>query len=273
MKTKLTTILLALTAVGLNLPANASSPAALPAPLPEFMDQAQTAKWNANLATSVAPTSANPSSTTQFYTGKPYVAEAGGYVFKYRTYSPEIARWTTSDPSGFPDGVNNHIYVEESPIVALDNDGLQTVTIEQDYSFQITGARASYLAAISNASLAAVGTAAVGAGVGTAFPVVGTTLGAALGGIAGFGVGAAGNIAGQYDSFANGIVTTYPLGSATSANANATLINTVTQNYANNVTLQSTTTTISYTEEDYSLGLTKANFTATIDYAVVNTYE
>jgi RHS repeat-associated protein len=81
----------------------------LPAPLPEFMDQQQLAKWSADMsAKAQAATATEP--PTQFYTGKPYDADAGGYIFKYRTYNPEMARWTSADPSGYPDGVNNHIY-------------------------------------------------------------------------------------------------------------------------------------------------------------------
>ena len=44
------------------------------------------------------------------YTGKPYNKELGTYVFNCRDYDPETARWTTQDPSGFPDGANNQIY-------------------------------------------------------------------------------------------------------------------------------------------------------------------
>ncbi|MDR2462916.1 MAG: hypothetical protein LBD30_03950, partial [Verrucomicrobiales bacterium] len=58
-----------------------------------------------------------------FYTGKPYDAEIGGYVFKYRNYSPETQRWTTADPSGFPDGANNYGYVN-APTIQLDWQGL-----------------------------------------------------------------------------------------------------------------------------------------------------
>ena len=36
---------------------------------------------------------------TYFYTGKPYDEDLGGYVFNYRTYSPGMNRWMTSDPS------------------------------------------------------------------------------------------------------------------------------------------------------------------------------
>jgi RHS repeat-associated protein len=45
------------------------------------------------------------------YTGKPYDADLGAYVFPFRNYRPEEARWMSADPSGFPDGVNGNVYV------------------------------------------------------------------------------------------------------------------------------------------------------------------
>jgi len=57
-----------------------------------------------------------------FFTGKPYSEAAGGYLFKYRTYDPEINRWTTPDPSGFPDGANNLIY-SATPLSQFDPTG------------------------------------------------------------------------------------------------------------------------------------------------------
>ena len=57
-----------------------------------------------------------------FYTGKPYDADLGAYVFNARNYNPEINRWTSADPSGFPDGANANIYVP-SPLSECDPDG------------------------------------------------------------------------------------------------------------------------------------------------------
>ncbi|MCK9588011.1 MAG: hypothetical protein M0Q93_01450, partial [Terrimicrobiaceae bacterium] len=54
--------------------------------------------------------------TEYFYTGKPYESDTGSYTFKYRNYDPELNRWTTMDPSGFPDGANNHIYVKNGVV-------------------------------------------------------------------------------------------------------------------------------------------------------------
>lgn len=60
-----------------------------------------------------------------FYTGKPYDADSEGYTFMYRNYDPELNRWTTVDPSGFPDGANNQLYAP-SPTFKLDPLGLET---------------------------------------------------------------------------------------------------------------------------------------------------
>jgi RHS repeat-associated protein len=128
MKTKLTLTLLALAAVSFNLQAAPSS--TLPAPLPEFMNDEQAAKWTADQEAAAAKETASTSSEqtpTVFYTGKPYVADAGGYIYKYRTYNPEMSRWTSADPSGFPDGVNNQFYAP-NPANQLDALGL-TVTV------------------------------------------------------------------------------------------------------------------------------------------------
>jgi RHS repeat-associated protein len=57
-------------------------------------------------------------------TGKPYVAEMGSYVFRCRNYSPHESRWTTADPSGFPDGSNRYVYAFD-PISFLDPNGTE----------------------------------------------------------------------------------------------------------------------------------------------------
>lgn len=42
----------------------------------------------------------------------------------FRNYDPELSRWTSFDPSGFPDGPNNLIYAP-TPTIAIDPLGLQ----------------------------------------------------------------------------------------------------------------------------------------------------
>ncbi|MDD5262542.1 MAG: hypothetical protein PHD76_11920 [Methylacidiphilales bacterium] len=65
-----------------------------------------------------------------FYTGKPYVAELGAYSFQFRNYDPELQRWTTADPSGFPDGANNYEYAPV-PTAQIDTNGLITLIDNQ----------------------------------------------------------------------------------------------------------------------------------------------
>lgn len=64
-----------------------------------------------------------------FYTGKPYIELTDSYTFKYRSYNPELARWTSEDPSGFPDGANGNIYAP-TPTHEFDFMGLSTQTID-----------------------------------------------------------------------------------------------------------------------------------------------
>jgi RHS repeat-associated protein len=82
--------------------------AALQASLPEFQSPQQLAA-SKHAAQSVAA-SASASEGT-FYTGKPFDAQRDGYLFKYRSYDPELNRWASLDPSGFPDGSNNAAYL------------------------------------------------------------------------------------------------------------------------------------------------------------------
>jgi len=105
----------------------------LPFPMPEFMSQSQVVAWQkdriakADAARASQAAASQPSTTdsssSAFYTGKPYLAESGSYAFKYREYNPEMNRWTTVDPSGFPDGANNRVYAG-APVFGLDPDGL-----------------------------------------------------------------------------------------------------------------------------------------------------
>lgn len=63
-----------------------------------------------------------------FYTGKPYDCDLDAYAFAFRSYDPVVARWTSTDPSGFPDGANNSFYAP-SPTTGLDANGLAKVTV------------------------------------------------------------------------------------------------------------------------------------------------
>jgi RHS repeat-associated protein len=96
------------------------------APLPEFKTPKQLAEWRAEME---EKPKAKPTTTqdTAFYTGKPYLASSGDYAFKFRSYNPEIARWTSEDPSGFPDGANSYMY---APIIGSQVDPMGLWTVE-----------------------------------------------------------------------------------------------------------------------------------------------
>ena len=60
------------------------------------------------------------------FTGKAFVKELDRYVFHHRLYSADTSRWTVADPSGFPDGRNNFLYVKGDPLREYDPLGLAT---------------------------------------------------------------------------------------------------------------------------------------------------
>jgi RHS repeat-associated protein len=93
------------------------------APLQEFKTPKQLAEWRAEMAAKSEPKT-TATQDTAFYTGKPYLASSGNYAFKFRSYNPELARWTSEDPSGFPDEANNTLY-SNSPISGIDPNGLK----------------------------------------------------------------------------------------------------------------------------------------------------
>ena len=101
--------------------------AAFQAPLPEFKNEKQLAEWRAENA-SEATMQGYSVEESVFYTGKPYLESSGGYAFKYRSYNPELARWTSEDPSGFPDGANSLSYAPH-PTSEIDPFGLNTVSV------------------------------------------------------------------------------------------------------------------------------------------------
>lgn len=57
------------------------------------------------------------------FTGKPYDKDFDAYLFACRNYDPQLARWTTPDPMGFPDGANNRMYAPV-PTCEFDRFGL-----------------------------------------------------------------------------------------------------------------------------------------------------
>lgn len=61
------------------------------------------------------------------FTGKPFVEELDSFVFKHRNYSAVNCRWSTADPSGFPDGPNNYLYACNNAVTNVDPTGLMTL--------------------------------------------------------------------------------------------------------------------------------------------------
>jgi RHS repeat-associated protein len=89
--------------------------------------KAEEAKQAEQTVTNLATGDSLPATAPQelFFTGKPYLEGTGQYLFLFRHYDPELSRWTTADPSGFPDGANNWQYVANMVTLGIDPDGLQ----------------------------------------------------------------------------------------------------------------------------------------------------
>ena len=60
------------------------------------------------------------------YDGYIHNAESGLYTVRHRHYSPELGRWLERDPAGYVDGMNQHRFVQSSPMSASDPSGLWT---------------------------------------------------------------------------------------------------------------------------------------------------
>lgn len=58
------------------------------------------------------------------FTGKPYDEDLQAFVFPCRNYDEKSARWRSSDPIGFPDGINQHFYAAV-PTISFDVFGLK----------------------------------------------------------------------------------------------------------------------------------------------------
>lgn len=101
-----------------------SSSAGLAASLPEFKTKSELQK----AALPKVNTAPESPETDTFYTGKPYEASRESYLFQYRNYIPEVSRWSSVDPSGFPEGSNNNVYTAQ-PTSRLDPTGCTTVNV------------------------------------------------------------------------------------------------------------------------------------------------
>jgi RHS repeat-associated protein len=61
------------------------------------------------------------------FTGREWDSEIGLSYHRARYYEPSAARWLTEDPIGFEGGINYYRYVNGTPTLATDSDGLQAV--------------------------------------------------------------------------------------------------------------------------------------------------
>lgn len=136
MKPTTNIILAAALAVALHVPVASAN--FLPAPLPKFRTKEGFAhQRGADPALQGARTAA-AKEVGVFFTGKPFDSGQKGYLFKYRSYDPEINRWTTVDPSGFPDGANDKFYAPV-PTSAIDPFGLSSWRFDLPTTFYGVG--------------------------------------------------------------------------------------------------------------------------------------
>ena len=80
-----------------------------------------------------------------FFTGKPQV-DGLGYAFLYRNYRPDLAKWQTADPLGYPDGWNQLAYGVNSPLEGVDLLGAAWDNVDfVDYYFDQDPSRPNYI--------------------------------------------------------------------------------------------------------------------------------
>lgn len=91
------------------------------------------------------------------YTGKPYDDDMGMFIFPFRNYRAEEGRWLTSDPSGFPDGVNSSHY-HPTPFLQVDPLGLVARVTQSSFTANGSAGGLSFTN-INRNGVAQVGTA------------------------------------------------------------------------------------------------------------------
>lgn len=70
------------------------------------------------------------------YSGKEHDDFTGLYYFGYRYYAHWIGGWLSPDPLGPKDSTNLYVYVRNNPLVLIDPNGLQSVEIPSDISYE-----------------------------------------------------------------------------------------------------------------------------------------
>jgi len=79
---------------------------------------------------------ANPSDTSAYandilYCGYRFDSETGLYQVRYRYYHPTLGRWIGRDSIGFVDRIGLYEYVVSSPLVLVDPQGWESITVAQ----------------------------------------------------------------------------------------------------------------------------------------------
>jgi len=130
---KTTPIILAAIIAAISAIQAATAEHKLPAPMPAFKTPEQLAKWRQEMNEKAKVADARvQSASSAFYTGKAFDADAGSYILKYRNYDPMLNRWTTIDPSGYPDGANAFVYINNHVLSSFDPNGLAEINTVSD---------------------------------------------------------------------------------------------------------------------------------------------
>jgi RHS repeat-associated protein len=109
------------------------------------------------------------------FTGKPYDADLGAFVFPFRNYRPEEGRWMSADPSGFPDGVNACSYTS-NPLLYGDPLGLRVELISIEHTTK-RELQVNYVTAVGAGVLGGVVVVGTGGTLGAAAVTGGITVG------------------------------------------------------------------------------------------------
>jgi RHS repeat-associated protein len=194
------------------------------------------------------------------YTGKPYDADIGAYVFPFRNYRSDEARWMSTDPSGFPDGINATVY---APSVFSEIDPLGLVAMaEYQYFKLIVPGGVSWLTIGSNTAAGGLA-GGLGGGALTVATGPGAAVGATIGGVIGGTAAAGATIGVAWDNFTNSINQQYQVGPVSSPLG--VYQSQATAEFDDPVQAQAPSSAITGISFSWSLGLSGVNFQATIN--------
>lgn len=70
------------------------------------------------------------------FPGQVFDGQAGLHQNGFRDYDPAAARYIESDPIGLKGGINTYNYVNNRPTLAIDPNGLSSITSSVSYKYQ-----------------------------------------------------------------------------------------------------------------------------------------